>query len=374
MSIGTRPAKVLLIEDNLGDARLLQEALRESDSEHLELSHVDHLQDGLKRIEGDSVDLVLLDLSLPDASGLETVARTRAAAPNVAIVVLTGLDDEVVAIEAVRKGAQDYLVKGQMDGNLLLRAMRYAMERQQLASELEETRRQQLEMKEQFLSHVSHELRSPLTAVYGFVTIVLDGLAGGLTPEQREYLEIGLKNIRQLQRMVDDLLDAARAEGGTLLVELEPTDLRPLIEETIASFGKTADDKDLRLISELPAALPEVYADPARVREVLINLIDNAIKFTPSGGRITVAAESSEEEPGFVQVCVADTGSGISPEGIEKIFERFHQESDGHKARRSLGLGLYICKQLIASQGGRVWVQSETGRGSTFFFTLPLLA
>ena len=237
----------------------------------------------------------------------------------------------------------------------------------------ERYRRRQLEIKDQFLSHVSHELRSPLTTVYQFVTILLDGLAGDLTPEQREYLEITLRSVNQLRGMIGDLLDVTRAEAGKLVVE--PQSVRPatLVAETLQTLQPSAGAKRLALRADLPGDLPAVHADPDRVRQVLTNLIENAIKFTPEGGEITVRAGVSAQDPGFLSVAVADTGCGISPKGTRQIFERLHQEANTiEDSRKGLGLGLYICKELVSRHGGRIWVDSELGRGSVFCFTLPL--
>ena len=206
MADNSPPWEVLLVEDNPGDVRLLREALAEAnDTEEFRLSHVDRLDSALQRLAEGGVDIVLLDLSLPDEHGLDTVKRTLVAAPHVPIVVLTGLDDEELAVRAVREGAQDYLVKGQTDGRAMARAMRYATERHRLQAVLDKTRQNQLRMRDQFLSHVSRELRPPLTVIHQYVTILLDNLVGELNPEQRDCLEITLRNVEQLRAMIGDL-------------------------------------------------------------------------------------------------------------------------------------------------------------------------
>ena len=201
---------VLLIEDNPGDADLVRLRLVESNP-MVDVSCVNRLADGLASLKQNIPSLVLLDLNLPDSQGAETFRRLLEKAPDVPVVILSGQDDEALAIKALHQGAQDYLVKGGLTSAGLDRAMRYAIERQALLRSLEISRKQQLEFKNQFLSHVSHELRTPLTCIHQYVTILLDGLAGDMTIEQRSHLNTILKSVNQLGAMVRDLLEAARA-------------------------------------------------------------------------------------------------------------------------------------------------------------------
>jgi signal transduction histidine kinase len=367
--------KILLIEDNSGDARLLREKLAEVTDTVFDLEWIDRLSAGLERLGQGSIEAVLLDLSLPDSQGLDTLLRTHRQAPEVPIIVMTGLDDEALGAKAVHEGAQDYLVKGQTDGQTLVRAIRYAIERHQMLVRLEQTQKQQLEMKDQFLSHVSHELRTPLNTLYQFATILLDGLAGDINPEQREYLGIILAKTREIKTMVSDLLDVTRAKTGKISIEPRYLSLVELISEMRASFQVAATAKGIALSSDVDSDLPPVYADADRVRQILTNLIDNATKFTTQGGTIVLGAEVFEEDSDFVCISVADTGSGISPEDSRRVFEYLYQaDTNVETARRGLGLGLYICKELVSRHGGRIWVDSSLGRGSTFFFTLPVFS
>jgi len=365
-----RPIRMLLVEDNAGDARLVREALSDAGAAEITLVQVARLAAALECLAAGGIDVVLLDLLLPDASGLETVTRVKRAAPDVPILVLTGFSDEALALQAVRSGAQDYLVKGQLDGAALVRGVRYALERHRMLLELEQTRRQQLELKDRLLSHVSHELRTPLNAIDGFVTLVLNGVAGPVTPEQRDYLRIALKSVSRLSSMIGDLLDATRAESGKLVIERRRASLTELIGDTVETLRPAAEAKGLALVV---AALPErseIHADPHRVQQVLTNLVDNAIKFTAEG-TITIAARV-DDDPALLRVSVVDTGCGIEPGASERIFERLHQEGGPSGAgRKGLGLGLYLCKALVAHQGGTIWVESRVGSGSTFHFTLP---
>jgi signal transduction histidine kinase len=367
--------KILLVEDNPYDAELLREMLMGVSTVQFDWVHVTLLGDALKRLREDTFDAILLDLSLPDSLGQETLAKAYAQAHDTPIVVLTGHADESLAIKTVHQGAQDYLVKGRVDGPTLVRAVRYAIERHRLITELDRGRQQQLKIKDQFLSHVSHELRSPLAVIHQFVTILLDRLGGDLSPEQNEYLEIILRNVNQLRKMIEDLLEVTRAETGKLALHPQLTPLDELIAETLGTLRIAAAGKRITLSEAVPDDLPLAYADPNRFRQVLMNLIDNAIKFTPQGGSITVHAELFPEDPHFIQVAVADTGCGIGEEDSQKIFDSMYQVKDSASlSRKGLGLGLFICKELVSRHGGRIWVKSEKGKGSTFCFTLPIFS
>ena len=233
---------------------------------------------------------------------------------------------------------------------------------------------QQIELKDQFLSHVSHELRSPLTVIYSFLEILLDGLVGELNDEQREFLAISFRNANQLRQMIDDLLEVTRAQTGKLVVSPRRVSLPVEIEATLEGLRPQAKAKQLDLASELPDALPAVLADPYRVRQVLVNLVDNAIKFTPEGGYIRVTAWLADPAEGLT-VSVQDSGSGIPATERDDIFQQLYQLDYALPvARKGLGLGLFICRELVTRMAGRIWVESEEGDGSNFMFTLPLYA
>jgi signal transduction histidine kinase len=365
--------KVLLVEDNPGDARLIQEMLRDTERDQFQLEHEACLQDALGLLGERTYDLILLDLGLPDSQGLDTFSKISAQVPDIPILVLSGFDDEAFAIEAVRQGAQDYLAKGRIDESLLVRSMHYSIERKRLLIELTQSQQNELQVKNQFISYVSHELRSPLTALYQFITILLDGIAGEISSEQREYLEISLSKIKELQSMVGDLREATRAQTGRLKLELKKVSLSELIDETLRTFEVRAKERGIQLSCYVQDDLPTVYADPERVIQILSNLIDNAIKFTPEAGTVSVETQLFTKDQNFACVSVADTGHGIAPEDQGKIFEYQFQVKTGQKAPSAgLGLGLYICRELALGHGGEIWVESEPGHGSTFFITLPV--
>jgi len=246
-------------------------------------------------------------------------------------------------------------------------------ERKVAEKALEQSRH--LRFKDEFLSHVSHELRSPLTAIKQFTTILLDGLAGELNKEQREYEQIVLKNIQQLQSMIDDLLEVTRLESGKLNVQPERMSLPDAVIDTLNTLQVTARAKEVTLSYDLPPDLPSAYADQTRVRQILIILLDNAIKFTPNGGAVKIQARSLPQDSQFLLLDVSDTGCGIGGEATRKIFERLYQVSEHSQgSRKGLGFGLYICKELVTRQGGQIWVNSQPQKGTTFSVTLPVFS
>jgi signal transduction histidine kinase len=363
---------VLLIEDNPGDADLVRLRLVEGQSP-VKVNCVNRLSDGLASLSRETPSLVLLDLNLPDSHGAETFRRVMEHSPNVPVVVLSGQDDEVLAMKAVHHGVQDYLVKSNISSKNLERAIRYAVERQALLRSLEIAQKQQLEFKNQFLSHVSHELRTPLTCIHQYVTLILDGLAGPVVPDQADHLKTILKSVNQLHAMIRDLLEATRAESGKMRIEPRCIAMGELVRQAVAMLRPTADEKKVGLEVGLDQRLPLVHADPDRVLEVLINLVDNAIKFTPPDGSVMIQANMVDADPGYVYVSVSDTGRGIGPEAKALIFERLYQDPDSVDNNRSgLGLGLFICREIVRLHQGRIWVSSEPGQGSAFTFTLPV--
>jgi signal transduction histidine kinase len=369
------PLQVLVVEDNAGDARLLREMFSNELPGSFEVTHLLRMSDALIHLAKRATDIVLLDMGLPDGHGLDTVRRARAVAPGVPLIVLTGLDDEALAAEAMREGAQDYLIKGQIENRALPRALRHAIERHRMQTETDLIRTHQLRFKDEFLSHVSHELRSPLNAIYQFVSILLDKLAGDLKPEQHQYLEIVLRNVKQLQAMIDDLLEVTRVQAGKLTIELQCTSVSDAIAYTVNTLQGTAAVKGIALSTDIAGCLPLVCADPTRVRQILIILVDNAIKFTPANGAVKVKACMLEADANLLLVEVSDSGCGINPGLTEQIFERLFQASDpALSARQGLGLGLYICKELVTRQGGHIWATSTPGHGAVLSVTLPVFS
>ena len=225
-------------------------------------------------------------------------------------------------------------------------------------------------MKSDFVSNVSHELRTPLTAIKGSVDNMLDGLTGSLNEKQVRYLARIKSNTDRLSRLINDLLDLSRIESGRVEVRSTTLTLTALAEEVAEHLKSLAAEKLIRI--EVPSPDPKltVWADRDKVTQVLMNLIGNAVKFTPQNGKVTVALQKNGDD--YVQISIDDTGPGILPEERNKVFSKFYQFADIDQQKpKGSGLGLAISKALVEMHGGRIWVESEVGKGSTFYFTLP---
>lgn len=224
--------------------------------------------------------------------------------------------------------------------------------------------------KDQFLSIISHELRTPLNAILGFGSLLADGAMGELSPAQAHGVERMLEGADDLLALIDDLLDMSRIQAGRLRLVPEPMSLTAVGQGVLARLAPLAAAKGLSLAARLPEDLPPLEADPQRVGQMLTNLISNAIKFTPPGGRIEVRASMGPED---VRCEVSDTGIGIAEANLPRLFQRFGQlDSSNTRAAGGTGLGLSIVKALATAHGGAVGVRSAPGQGSTFWFTLPL--
>ncbi|HEX6370819.1 MAG TPA: hybrid sensor histidine kinase/response regulator [Longimicrobium sp.] len=370
------PVRILLVEDNPGDARLLRFTLAEAESLRFDLVHAARLSEALDAIGTAPADVVLLDLSLPDAHGMETVTRMLQAAPDVPIIVLTGLTDETVAVQAVQAGAQDYLVKGSVDGGTLARAIRYAMERKRMETERAGLLRNEQEARaaaeaavnarDEVLRIVAHDIGNSLSAVKIHAMVLERTLPPG-DAEARKRTEAIRHLTQQMDRLRQDLLDVAAIEAGRLSFEPGETALAEVVDDVLGTVAGMAGEKALAVESCVAAGLPAVWADRERLHQVLSNLVGNAVKFTPAEGSIRVSAMLDGEE---VRVAVADTGPGIPAEHLENVFDRFWQARSTRRA--GAGLGLAIARGVVEAHGGRITARSEVGRGTTFEFTLPV--
>ncbi len=226
-------------------------------------------------------------------------------------------------------------------------------------------------MKANFISLVGHELRTPLSSIKESVSLVSDESTGKINDKQKEMLAIADRNIVRLTRLIDDVLDLSKIEAGKLGVRRTPLDLNKLIKEIFNEMYMSAKNKKITLEIDLYPNLPEAYADPDRITQVIVNLINNAIKYTPQEGKITIATRQSDQR--FLEISVIDTGIGIKVSDYDRIFNKF-QQIDYQMNRRieGVGLGLVISKGLVEAHGGRIWFDSEFGKGSKFIFSLPL--
>jgi signal transduction histidine kinase len=355
----TSPLKVLLIEDNPDHATLIQRHLSRMADSAVVLETVGQLTIGLERLRTGGADAVLLDLHLPDADGLEAIPKLIEAAPRIPIIVLTSLDDLRLAVRAVQRGAQDYLVKAQINGESLVRALRYAIERKRAYAELERSNQDY----RSFAHIVSHELKTPLSVVAYSYDLLTQRVGSRLDAETREFVDMAVDAVRHMNTLIDDLLAYARIDGGQKPaghVDCEKVlqQVRQHLHLAIAESGAT--------ITHDP--LPTIAADASQIQQLLRNILGNAIKYRrDEPPRIHVSAR---REGNAWLFSVSDNGLGIPPEATEKVFLIFERlQSDDQSA--GTGIGLALCKRIVERHGGRIWVESQPGRGSTFYFTLP---
>jgi two-component system sensor histidine kinase/response regulator len=375
--MGIQRFTVLLVEDNPGDARIIREVLLEASGNAFKLEVVEKLADAVARLRGGNVDAVLLDLSLPDSSGNSTFSQTRASAPDVPIIVLTGLGDESLALGMVKQGAQDYLVKVDLNGNVLSRSIRYAIERasaeQQiklLNTELEQKvreRTRELEAAnkelEAFSYSISHDLRAPIRQIEGFSNILVSDHADKLDPDGSECVMHILEAVHRMQAMTTDLLKLAKIGRQELIVEI--TSLNALVEMAV---NELRPDFGSRNIEWRIGVLPTVECDPGLMKQVFANLIGNAVKYTRKReaavieiGLITVN--------GLPAIFVADNGAGFDMKHAGKLFspfQRMHHPDDFE----GTGVGLSTVQRIVQKQGGHIWAEALPGKGAKFFFTL----
>jgi signal transduction histidine kinase len=378
--------RVVLIEDNPGDARLLGALLQEDGEPAWQLEWADRLPAGLARLDAGGYEVVLLDLGLPGCRGLEAFHAVQRQEPELPVVILSGLDDQALAVTAVQAGAQDYLVKGRIDGAGLVRALRYAVERAQLRAR-EQAARAQAErlaadravlidqlaalerQKDEFFANLSHDLRTPIAGITASIGVVLANLPPDLPgPLQRMLVNIDAA-ASQMAVLVDDLLDLTRLQAGRLHLTRAPSDLREVAERAAGIIEPLARERGQHLVVDLPAAPVPQVVDVARLERVLTNLLGNAVTFGRAGGRIQLRLRP---EGTAVHLAVTDDGPGIPPEAHDRIFERFTRlEPETGRQAPGSGLGLAIARALVELHGGHIGVTSAPGQGATFWISLP---
>lgn len=373
-----RYCRILLVEDNLGDAEILQELLEESSVSEFDFRHVVRVADALTHLSEENFDVILLDLSLPDSNGLETLMRIRESTSDLPIVVMTGFDDEKLALSAVREGAQDYLVKGQVHISTLARSICYAIERKKAEIAMRaalEKERELREVKSKFVSMVSHELRSPLTTILASADL-LEKFNKRLSDEKKLEMQRQIKAAaKRMSQTIDDLQalwlsDSNKVSFVPVLLDVKIF-LRKLLEEfqiqlENRSNSLTNCDIDLVLITRCDRC--DACMDRNLLRQIASNLISNAIKYSPQGGQIKVELESDGINAVFR---ISDRGIGIPEADRTHLFQTFYRASNTGGISGT-GLGLAIVKKAVELHGGAIAFESEVGVGSTFTVTLPL--
>jgi PAS domain S-box-containing protein len=494
---------ILLVEDNAGDARLVDSEIRSVPMrERIRVDWVTTLAAAVAKLETLSFDVCLLDLSLPDSFGAKAVSGIRNAAPELPIIILTGLDDDETAGAMLREGGQDYLIKGNVDGPAIMRAVRYASERQRMESALRQSgerfedfarsssdwfwemdgnlhftwlserfrettgidpaaiigqprtavladssadllaehledlchhrpfrdfecavtgptgrsahfrlggvpvfgrdqtfmgyrgtgtdvtilRLAQQELvesqqaaeranqaKSAFMANMSHELRTPLNAIIGFAEIIMHQMFGPIgTPKYAEYSGDIHASGQHLLQLINDVLDVAKVEAGKRSMSIEPIALDGMIEECLQLVRGHAEGKTIELRTNIPTGMPMLQADRRSVKQCLLNLLTNAVKFTPDGGKITTRCAHDGDQ---LILSVRDTGIGIAAKDLPRLLHPFEQvENNYTRHQTGTGLGLALTKSLVEMHGGSLSIDTEEGHGTEIILSFPLEA
>ncbi len=367
---------VLLIEDNPGDARLIRELLAGEKGGSFRLECADRLSLGIERLVSGKVDVILLDLGLPDSQGFDTFIKVHNSVPQVPVVILSGLTDEELAARAVREGAQDYLVKGHVDSDLLGRSLRYAIERKRVEVELQKNRDHLEELVEQrtaelvavnkeleaFSYSVSHDLRAPLRGIDGFSQILLEEYGDKLEGKSKDYLNRVRQASQRMGMLIDDLLSLSRVTR--IEVHIRDVDLSALATSIVSELRGATPGRQVDVIIE-----PGLRAkgDANLLRILLTNLLSNAWKFTGKHPRAKIEFGRTIRE-GKEVFFVRDDGAGFDMAYADKLFQPF-QRLHSLNEFEGTGIGLATVQRVINRHGGRVWAEGGVEKGATFYFS-----
>lgn len=379
------PVRLLVVDDDPLCQTLCQRYLAQSDKYAFELVGVETGADAIRRVSGERFDCLLVDYYLPDLTGTELLRQLSALAEDDAppAIILTANGGEEAAISAVRAGATDFLPKRALSRASLGRALGNAIYNSRLKQSIAAKRRELQKTNEQlksrneeiqrFYHSVSHEVKTPLTAVREFIALTRDGICGPVTAEQEEVLDHALDGCDQIAGHFNDLVEMMRLESSKISLDCSKTDMQTIVTQCKAGVASAVTAKELTLDVTVADGLPLLWLDRNRIIQVVSNLLGNAIKYTPAGGKVWLSIELTRAGE-QVQIEVADTGCGIAPEHLLRIFDRLYQVDDKGDALMGagLGLGLSIAKEIVNLHDGTIRARSVPGKGSVFTVLLPV--
>lgn len=352
--------KVLVIDDEEIARISCQRVLGR---EHIPVTLAGSGHEGLDILMREPHDVVLVDLKMPEMDGVEVARRIRNYDPNIVTIIITGYATIESAVAVMKEGAYDYLPKPFTPDELLI-VVRRGLEKRRLDRESRALREEKEAMERNFITMVTHQLRSPLAAVFQYLEVLLGNIGGELNDVQREMLERIGERIDGLLQLINDWLDLSRIQAGEISHRLESVGLGSCIDSALAGLELAAKTKQLKLVTDIPANLPPVRVDPSSFREVLSNLISNAIKYNRPGGEVQIRGFEQGER---VVVEVEDNGFGIDNREIPFIFEQFYRSRAKEiRGEQGTGIGLAIVDKIVRAHGGHIEVRSRIGQGSVF--------
>jgi two-component system, sensor histidine kinase and response regulator len=323
---------------------------------------------GLQKVTEAEPDLVLVDLKMPGMSGMELLEKIAEINPSIVSVVITGYATIESAVEAMKRHAYDFLPKPFTPDQLRI-VVKRGLERRQLAIESERLRREKRMMQENFITLVSHQLRSPLASVRQYFGVIKEGFAGDVTDKQKEMIEKAGRYLDDLMRLINDWLDMARIDSGRIADKFEPVALEPVLSEILEMAKPQAQARRVTLDWRGGQNPPAVRGDRQSLKQAITNLVSNAIYYNREGGMVVVR---TREQNNDLIVEISDTGIGISRENLPFIFDEFFRVKSGQTQRiAGSGLGLPIAKRIVEAHSGHIEVESELGKGTTFSIFLP---
>jgi signal transduction histidine kinase len=372
-------SRILVIDDELGICEGVQRAL---EPEGFQVAIALDGKSGLALVKENGFDLILLDVKMPEISGLDLIGMIHQIDPEIICIIITGYATVEMAVSAIKQGAYDFLTKP-FSVDILLLAVNQGLERRMLSLEAKRAARAKAEMqklaeekirleeldqaKKQFIRLVTHELQSPVAAVENYLKLILEGYVPA--ENQKGILEKCIARTQEERKLIADLLELGHLEMIESF-QVSSINLGEILEQVIEEYREEINQKDLDLLVEVDKNIPEVTAAPEQIKSVWSNLISNAVKFTPEQGEIAIGLQYRD---GALKGCVEDTGIGIPLEDQEKLFTEFFRAENAKQAGvPGTGLGLVIVKRVVEGLGGNVSVTSDVGAGSTFAFSIPL--
>jgi signal transduction histidine kinase len=361
-----KPSRILIIDD---EEIVIDSCLAILEGRGYEVVTAPDGAEGLKQAREATPDLVLVDLMMPGISGFEVLEAMRGIDPTIVTIVITGFSTVESAVEAMKRGAFDFLPKPFTPDELRLITDR-GLERRRLVLEASRLRHEKAVLQENFAAIVSHELRSPLSAVQQNLFVLESELEGKLTEAQQGRLERMKTRIDDLLKLIQSWLRAVSVPVETIKQSFAPVALEGCISKAVESVQPHATRKDIAITASVAGPLPAVIGDEGSLTEALVNLIGNAVKYTHPGGKVAVTAAVAGAE---VVIAVADTGIGIAPEDLSLVFDAFYRAKPGPGTESGAGLGLALTRRIIQAHEGTLSVESEVGKGTTFSIHLPLV-